>query len=436
MRLIPWLAATAAVLAACGDTTTDDPPVDDDSSAVTYYADVKPILDAKCVQCHFEGGIAPFSLETYDDAKIHAGISKLAIHEGIMPPWPPEDDCAEYHGDRSLTQAQIDTFTAWQEAGSPEGDPSAEGEPLPDNERGLSRVDQTLAMAESYTPRQTPDDYRCFLIPWPEEYTNTAYVTGFGAVPGNDQIVHHVIAFLATPDQVATYEQMDAAEDGPGYTCFGGTGGPARGWLGGWAPGGLGSDLPPGTGLPVQPGSMVILQVHYNTLTVEPQSDLTSIELKIDSEVEREARILPWANPQWLSTSTMHIPANEADVMHEFALDPTAFLGGGAYEIHSAALHMHTLGKSGVLTVERGDGGSDCLLQIDDWDFDWQGSYELAAPRRIEPGDQLRIECHWDNTLENQPMVDGQPKVPTDVYWGEGTTDEMCLGIFLITEAQ
>jgi hypothetical protein len=47
------------------------------------------------------------------------------------------------------------------------------------------------------------------------------------------------------------------------------------------------------------------------------------------------------------------------------------------------------------------------------------------------PGDRLRIECHWDNTLDNQPIVDGEPLQPVDLNWGEGTTDEMCVGFFL-----
>jgi hypothetical protein len=51
---------------------------------------------------------------------------------------------------------------------------------------------------------------------------------------------------------------------------------------------------------------------------------------------------------------------------------------------------------------------------------------------RFSPGDELRIECHWDNSPENQPIVGGQQQVPQDVGWGEGTSDEMCLGGFYV----
>ena len=45
----------------------------------------------------------------------------------------------------------------------------------------------------------------------------------------------------------------------------------------------------------------------------------------------------------------------------------------------------------------------------------------------------LRISCTWDNSAENQPVVAGAVIEPQDVQWGEGTTDEMCLGILLVT---
>lgn len=414
------------------DTTGDSSGTGDTGTVamVTYYEDVKPILDARCTACHHEGGIAPFSLTDYEDAQTWAPSVAAAIQAGTMPPWPPNADCNDYLGSRELTDEQIDTIVAWNDVAAPMGDPAKEGPPLTDVDPGLSRVDLSLEMAEPYTPQQSPDDYRCFLVPWSDEFSGDAFVTGFRAVPGNQAIVHHVIAFLATPEQVAAYEDLDAAEAGPGYTCFGGTGGPSRTWLGGWAPGGAGSDLPDGLGLQVPAGSMVILQVHYNTLNGAAEPDQTAIEFKVDESVDKVARVVPFANPGWLAGG-MDIPADDPDATHAFQRDVTQLLGG-PQTVYTAALHMHTLGDHASLSVERADGSSACMLQIDDWDFHWQGSYGLQAPMQLAPGDEIKLECHFDNTAANQPLVDGVPQQPRDVNWGEGTTDEMCLGIMLL----
>ena len=77
-----------------------------------------------------------------------------------------------------------------------------------DNEReGLSRVFLTLT-AEKYTPQKFPNDYRCFFLQWPQEYTERKYVTGFNAIPGNMRSVHHLVAFLISPEQIAEYERL------------------------------------------------------------------------------------------------------------------------------------------------------------------------------------------------------------------------------------
>src|SRR5439155_15290894 len=130
---------------------------------------------------------------------------------------------------------------------------------------GLTRVDLHLEMPVEYTQAQNPDEYRCFLIDWPS--TTNQYVTGFRANPGNSSVVHHAIAFLIQPEDVATYQQLDAADLAPGYTCFGGPGGPVEdaSWVGAWAPGTPGTMYPADTGLLVRPGSKIALQVHYNS---------------------------------------------------------------------------------------------------------------------------------------------------------------------------
>lgn len=394
----------------------------------TYYADAKPILDAKCAGCHTPGGIAPFSLQTYAEAEAQKAAIAAAVTSGTMPPWPPSADCAEYLGNRSLTQDQIDTLTAWIDAGAQEGDPGAEAPPL-DGTRTLSRTDLTLSIPEPYTPVLSPDEYRCFVVDWPA--AEQTFVTGFGVKPGAASIVHHVIAYLATPETVATFEELDASDPGPGYSCFGGAGGGKAAWIGGWAPGALGADFPAGTGIEIPPGSKVILQIHYNTSTAEPEPDQSSIVLKVDPTVEKKAFVMPWTNPSWIVAKTMDIPAHSTDVTHSWEIDPTKFIGGSSggavapntpFTIYTAGLHMHTRGTHARTEIHGAGGASQCLLEIPSWNFHWQGSYELATPATLSPGDSLYLECHWDNAG------------PTDINWGEGTGDEMCLGTFFITQ--
>ena len=414
-RLLP-LACILAILGCDGESTTSD------GSALTYYKDTKPILDARCANCHVPGGIAPFALVTFADVQEHAGAVKAAVADRTMPPWMPADGCNDYVNDRSLTEEQIDVIVRWVDGGAAEGDPADEGAPLDvGDSRALSRVDLEVGMPDAYTMVETPDEYRCFVLDWPE--SDTTYVTGMGVEPGNAAVVHHVIAFLAPPSRVDDVLALDAADDAPGYQCFGGPGFAGNEWVGAWVPGNTGYDYPDGTGIRVEPGSKIVMQMHYNSLTAGPQPDLTKIRLKTDPSVSNVAKIQPWANPQWLASDAMTIPAATSDVGHSFEQDPTLLTGGEAILIHAPALHMHELGKTARLSVQRAGGGESCLLEIPAWDFHWQGTYPMREPVRLEPGDKLRVECTWDNPTMK------------DVTWGEGTGDEMCLGTFYYTLA-
>lgn len=409
----------------------------------TYYRDAKAVLDAKCGGCHRPDDIAPFALTTYDEVRAVAAALPASITAGTMPPWPPADGCNEYDHSRALTADEQDLLLTWLAEDAPAGDPADEPE-RPAGGADDFAPTMAIEMPAAYTPTAEPDDNRCFLVPWPEQ--STTYITGFHVVPGNRSIVHHVIMFNAQASDVEELEALDDADPEPGYPCLGGVGaGGLPRWIGAWAPGAEAASMPAGTGMRIEPGSMMVLQMHYNTSSAEPAPDRTRVEVELAAEVEHPAVTVPFTNFQWaLGGEPMLIPAGEPDVTYGFELQASNPLfrqlltdadvaADEPLVVHSAGLHMHYLGTSGSLAVTRDDGREDCMLRIDAWDFDWQGGYELVEPMRVNPGDSLKISCTWDNSAENQPLVGGEVKDPHDVQWGEGTTDEMCLGILYVT---
>lgn len=401
----------------------------------TYVRDIKPLVDVKCTGCHSEGNIAPFSLKTYEQVSAMKGPVTAAVVARTMPPWQAARGCADYVGDRSLTDGQIDLIKRWADAGAPLGDPNDTPVPVADDRLSLSRFDFELPLPVPYTPQNFPDDYRCFFLDWPA--TGTTYVTGFGVLPGNPEIVHHAIAYIVRPANVALFQSLDDKEPGPGWTCFGsplgstpGSGPDQFSWLGGWSPGVSGTDFPAGTGIEIPAGSKIVVQLHYYSASRVPAPDQTKIRIQTTPTVEKKAAFLPFSNPQWLMGG-MQIPARSNDVVHRFSADPTmlvSFLTGGALPagkpltLYESSQHMHLLAERSLARLDRADGNKECLLDIPDWDFHWQPSARLRTPKRITPGDKLYLECQWDNPGDK------------DVNWGEGTGDEMCLSIYYLTE--
>ena len=54
----------------------------------TYFADMKPLIEQKCLACHVDGGIAPFALTAPEDVIAMASFLADAVESLVMPPWP------------------------------------------------------------------------------------------------------------------------------------------------------------------------------------------------------------------------------------------------------------------------------------------------------------------------------------------------------------
>jgi protein involved in polysaccharide export with SLBB domain len=92
---------------------------------------------------------------------------------------------------------------------------------------------------------------------------------------------------------------------------------------------------------------------------------------------------------------------------------------------------MHLLGRKIRIEVNPGTPRARTVLNIPVWDFDNQGSRPVD-PVRLVPGDTVRVTCRHDQSLRDMlPAFQGQEE--RYVAWGEGTTDEMCLGLLLVT---
>ena len=154
----------AACLTGCGggagasDTTTaaDDGGCQDCATRPNWHEDVAPLVEANCRYCHTDGGIAPFSMDSYDETHPWSAYMAQQVSNRIMPPWHAveTDQCTPpfpFRHDARMPQEAIDTFVAWANAGAPEGDP-ANAAPLPSPpETDLADPTVTIPMPGSIT---------------------------------------------------------------------------------------------------------------------------------------------------------------------------------------------------------------------------------------------------------------------------------------------
>jgi len=410
------------------DTGGDDTHVGPDAGVeVTWHSHARAIVETHCIDCHSSGGVGPFALDSWAAAEPYAASIVASTVAGRMPPWPPDADCHPMAHERRLDEAELAALTAWQAGGFAEGDPSTYQAPDTRDRVELGAPDLSLAPDADYEadPRQ-PDDYRC--LPLSHTFETETLIRAVDILPGQRSVVHHVLLYEVGPGDVARMEQLDADDNGPGYACFGGPRAGNGRTLAGWVPGSEPMVFGDGAALRIPAGSRIVMQVHYNSLgldpaTIPPDRTRAALWFLDPDDLTAEVNILGIAD------TSIFIEAGDPASVHERTW-PVPF---GA-DIIGVAPHMHTLGSRISVSLERGDGTDACLVNIPTWDFDWQRFYAYPddQPVPVRPGDQIRMTCEYDNSPGNQPIVNGDRLDPRDVRWGDGTLDEMCLNYLIV----
>ena len=395
----------------------------------TYAKEVSRIFQAKCEICHRDGDIAPFVLHSYDDAVTWSADIQRVLSEGLMPPWKPVEGFGKFRDSYALTADEKQTVLSWIANGTPQGEAADMPEAAVDGGPwALGTPDVTLQVAQSFTPPRGKDVYRCFVLP-ETGFDQTTYLSAIDVLPGNRQIVHHVLVYQ---DTTGTAAKMDGADGQPGYSCFGGPGIPvdytnifgaldSLGGMAGWAPGQRTHFLPDGVGIQIKAGARIVIQVHYYPIG-RTGPDQTQIGLyKAQTDIKKRLYQIPVVNMNFkIQPDTIQ---NVEAVFPPFPLP----LSAKAITIYP---HMHLLGTKIKADLIDQKGAVTPMILEDKWEFNWQGAYTYMEPVVIPNYSKIKLTCTFDNT-RNNPRNPNDPLVT--VGWGERTTDEMCLAFVGVT---
>lgn len=388
------------------------------AGSVTYAKDVAKILNARCVTCHRQGQVAPFSLESYEKAKAWSYEIVNTTAQRSMPPWKPVSNHGAYYNERRLSDEEIATLRAWHAGGAPQGDPKdAPPAPTFTDTWALGKPDAVLKAEGGFELKaKGRDEYRCYVIQNP--FDEDKWVSGIEYRPGNPRSIHHLIGFL---DLGGQSEKKDAADPLPGYKSDGsGPGIFPSGSLSGWAPGNLPRMLPAGVSRRLRKGERIVVETHYHKTGRVEKDEGTEIALYFAREpVQRQLHVATIIN------TAVNIPAGAED--HKMTAALPMIQDVTAYDVMP---HMHLIGRTVSVVATYPDGTTKDLVVIKDWDFNWQETYQFKEPVKMPRGTRIRLEAHYDNSANNPNNPSNPPRA---VRWGEQTTDEMCVAFVAFT---
>jgi hypothetical protein len=377
----------------------------------SYWHDIEPIVRQNCSPCHRRGGIGPFSLVTFEEVKSKASMVSHVTKTRYMPPWKADPTFRTFKNEKRLTDFEIDLIERWIDAGMPQGMNLGKTFDI-SVVQDQKEVDLTLTMEHSY--RLSPnskEDFRFFVVP--TNIISDTYLSAIEFVPGNKRQVHHSRIMVDSTQLIRGINGR--SEFDPSIKVFQRI--PlADEFLYGWVPGNEKIFFPPGTGKRLAKGSDLILNIHYSP-SPKLQEDQSKVNLYFAKDpVKREVRTLALREND-IVNQPFFIKSGEKPL---FVMD---YLVQKDISLISVMPHMHFIGKSFLAYVVTLKGETIPLIKIDNWDFNWQTTYQFKRLIKIPVGSRIIVKAEYDNTNENFANPNHPPK---DIGYGWNSTDEMC----------
>ena len=189
LRLPVTIAVAAAAIGLASRTGDAHKPI---TSKYTYNDDVFPIFRDKCGRCHVEGGVAPMSLMTYEEAFPWAESIRAELIASHMPPWNAQDGFGAFKHANLLTAKEIDVVLTWATGGNPRGRLDQQ---LPKvelkNDWPLGPPDAKVALPEYAVAADKMEDTREFTVPAGNK--EARLVRAVDLLPGTPSVVRSAV---------------------------------------------------------------------------------------------------------------------------------------------------------------------------------------------------------------------------------------------------
>jgi len=381
-------------------TAIDYAKMDSAPAVPSYSGDIAPILEKHCVSCHHDGGIGPWSMSSHAMVQGWSPMMREVLMTKRMPPGQVDP-----HVGKPLLQAaglspqELQQLIRWIDAGAP-GD--AQPDPLTaltfnDSKFRFGEPDLLYTIPAQEIPATGVIDYR--YVPVELNLDRDVWVRAMEFVPGDPEVLHHVIAYVSSPADKTVRGRATGAAQGES--------------VGGFAPGRPGDAFRDDSGRLIRKGSNLLLQIHYTT-SGKATVDETEIGIYIYDEPptyvmsggvagQRRFLVPPYAK--------------------EHRLEGVQEIERDAY-LYDLMPHMHYRGKYMNYSAEYPDGTSELLLSVPKYNFNWQFNYALRDPLFLPAGTRLVARGAMDNSAQNTANPD--PSKP--VHFGLQTKHEMFFG--------
>ncbi|MBS1724566.1 MAG: hypothetical protein JSS66_16615 [Armatimonadetes bacterium] len=367
--------------------------------AVTYTADIKPLVDKKCLSCHVKGGSAPFPLQTYAQVKKRSDLCRRMMLTHTMPPCSANSDYGEFcEGGGPLSDDEGILLQEWIQAGAPEGNTSQPASVPPANDWKLGKPDRVLKPLNHVEIEEEGRPFwRAFVLPLGKDAGRK--LRGFELKVDQPQVLRS--ATLA----VARDGLIDTRRGKEGFNTGGSLDFDAKKYIGTWAPGYPAWDLPKNMALTLN-GDCLVIQVFYM-----PRGKAESGDFEVGLHFSKDSKPV---EAEWttIGKEEFIIPApGNLVIKAKGELPAGARLLGLLPEarFYCSSIRLHA--------------GQQTLFATRRWDPYWAGVYRYLQPVQFKERTELNAEFSYDNDIH---MGRNEGRSPDPILPGYREKDELC----------
>lgn len=382
----------------------------------TYYEHIQPIVQKKCLDCHHTAGPAPFSLETYEAVERHADFIRMVTESKYMPPWFADPNFRHFRNEKILTDQEIQTIAAWVKGGAKKG--KAPKHLVSQQKITFPQPDLVVPMNQPFAiPGDRTEQFRLFVMP--TNTTENLYIQGIDFRPGNLKLAHHARLMLDTTHSFRVDDGLALSNNTVPRADINAQ--LASYFWHGWVPGNFLRLYPEGIGKQLPKNSDILLNMHYSPAS-KPETDQSQVRIYLAKEKPRRLIKNFILDESWIVNQPFVIRANQ--VIKFYVRSPQVPTD---ISLINVLPHMHLLGKSFKAYAITPQGQIINLIKIDEWNFNWQMTYQFEQLIKLPKNSVVYAEAVYDNTTKN---LRNPHLPPQDATLGWGTLNEMMNLIF------
>lgn len=359
------------------DPPPEDAPRPPEPGAPTYSNQIARIVQNHCLECHHQGGSAPFALDTYSAVAGRAAMIGVVVKAGLMPPWGVAPAAPGHGGaghvspwaaDRSMPEKDRADLLAWLD--SPDRPVGDSGElPVPRVYKtgwSMGPPDMLLVSSSVLMPAEGPMISAELVAP--ATNTEPVWVSVVELQPRRRMMMHHAVVSLIEP------ESKEAGL--PARERLIGTFGPSNSVI----------SFPKGAAMRLPVGASFRVRVWLRPVGSVMKEPVRIALGFADAPPERRVEWLE------LNAADLLVPAGSKrrPVSTSLTLERPV-------RVLALTPCLRSRGRSAVITAKRPGGEPEVLLDVARYNYAWRTRYEYREPLELPAGTVLTLTGTFDN---------------------------------------